>query len=412
VFGINKEKQRILLKIKRKKITAIYLAFYLFLGSEALAVNCSEKDFNADHFCHKPHEEDNCVVDYYAISPTSNYNMKCACKIRCDSRKVGGKDRQKHQDELLMTELLALPLGLQESFQIPKDNQLTLGKVELGKALFFDKRLSKDQNISCATCHIPELGFTNGLDVATGYGMKKGDRNVPTLYNRIFSNIQFWNARASSLENQVWEPILNPLEMASEESEVLGKINSNDFYKKAFLNVFGSLATKKTVAMAISSFERTLISADSPFDRYQAGDKKVLGKSAIRGIDLFFNKFKCSTCHSGTNFTNEKLSPRCYPNWNSMDNINQSIDSISSNRTLFKTPTLRNVALTGPYMHNGKLKSLKETVEFYNNSLVVTENKEVISKIHMTAAEVDDLVSFLKSLTGRNQKIKSPILPN
>ncbi|MDD4975708.1 MAG: cytochrome c peroxidase [Bacteriovorax sp.] len=306
----------------------------------------------------------------------------------------------------------SVPLGL-DDFVSPEENPQTIKKVELGKMLFFDPRLSVDGSISCSSCHLSSHAFTNGAEVAVGVRKQTGDRNVPTLFNRAYSKIQFWDGRASSLEDQAWGPILNPKEMGNTVDNALQTIRKISGYQKFFQQTFQEKANKKNVALALSAFERTLLSGNSAFDQYKAGNKTALNESAIRGMNLFFDKFKCVNCHQGSNFTNEKLSPRCYPKGLELASSDFPGD-VSKKRVLYKVPTLRNIALSGPYMHNGKLATLREVIEFYNHSgkaPAVLGNSIDFPKIEMNESDKNDLIEFLNQLTGNQQSITAPTLP-
>lgn len=305
--------------------------------------------------------------------------------------------------------MLEIPLGLDPSPSIPTDNPLTVEKVALGKMLFFDKRLSRDGTVACATCHDPGRCFSNGAQVATGVGGRKGERNVPVIFNRAYSRMQFWDGRVPSLEAQVFVPITDAREMGSKVADVLRTINAIDGYRVRFQDVFGGPATARSVAQAIAAFERTLLSGDAPYDRYLAGDTHAMSAGAVRGMRLFFGRFKCNLCHSGRNFTNEQLTPRCYPAVSG-----PRAAPHGAIRELYKTPTLRNVALSAPYLHDGRLSTLEEVMDFYDGSGPApagTANRQAFPIVRISAAEKRDLVLFLKSLTGTPIQLQAPTLP-
>lgn len=295
----------------------------------------------------------------------------------------------------------AIPRGLPSELPSPADNPLSAGKVALGRELFFEKRLSRDGTLSCASCHSPEKGFSNGERVATGIGGRLGDRNVPTLVNRAWSTAQFWDGRAPSLEAQALFPLTHPDEMGNTAEEAVLTLKSIPSYVSGFQAAFGETPDAANLAKALSAFERTIFSGDSDYDRYQSGDRSALSPAAARGMALFFERFKCSSCHSGPNFTNEQLSPRCYPKFGAPREAEAAKSAFKSR---FKTPTLRDVALTAPYMHNGRLATLEEAVEFYNHSGPLPDEftgRKEFPDIEMSAEERADLVAFLRSLTGR-----------
>ncbi len=271
---------------------------------------------------------------------------------------------------------------------------LGLTPEELGKKLFFDTRLSKDQKVSCATCHRPELAFTNGTALAKGAFHKTGDRNVPTLLNRAGTGPQFWDMRARTLEDQVLHVMANPLEMGNDIEGALQRLNRDPKYRRAFQTLYGAPATVHTLAVAIAAYERTIKAPEAPYDRFLKGDHKALSAEARLGRELFFNKFKCASCHSGDNFSDEKLNVRCYP-------FVPNLEAVAGPK--FKTPTLRNLLYTGPYMHNGSLKTLEETIDFYTPSVHLDARGKPASgggPIFVKPDERAHLVAFLKSLSS------------
>jgi cytochrome c peroxidase len=282
--------------------------------------------------------------------------------------------------------LIFLVLAAPRAFSAPD--------ADLGRRLFFDKRLSADQKVSCASCHKPEHAFTNGAAVATGVFGRVGDRNVPTLLNRNGTHGQFWDMRAGSLEAQALAVIANPLEMGGDLDGLVRRVEADPEYQRLFHDVFGRAPDLPGVSQALAAFERTLASGEAPYDRYIAGDLTALTAAQIRGRALFFEKFKCVSCHSGPNFSDEKLNVRCYP---------ATTNLVAVPVLRFKTPTLRNLVYTAPYMHNGALKTLDEVVEFYNPSMHLNaEGKPEPGSpaVHITSAEKKDLVAFLKSLSA------------
>lgn len=306
-----------------------------------------------------------------------------------------------------------IPLGLDKNaLYIPDDNPLTPEKIELGRLLYFDKRLSGDNTVACATCHKPELAFTDDQPVSMGVGHQLGGRSAPTVINRAFSKAQFWDGRAASLEEQAKGPLVNPVEMAmpSHKAEV-DKLNRIEGYKKLFRKVYGTDVTIDGVAKAIASFERTVLSGNSPFDRYMAGDKKAMSSAAVRGLGLFRGKARCAVCHSGFNFTDEK-----YHNlgidWDkaTVDLGRFTVTKDPKDIGAFKTPTLRDIARTAPYMHDGRDGTLADTIEFYNRGGINNPYKDpLMTSLNLTIQEKKDLIEFLYSLNGEGwQRITSP----
>ncbi len=309
---------------------------------------------------------------------------------------------------------LKYPLGLRP-MKIPKDNPLTKKKVELGKQLYFDPRLSRDNTISCASCHDPAKGWSNGEQFATGVRGQKGGRNSPTIINSGYNRFQFWDGRAGSLEEQALGPIQNPIEMDMTLEEVVAKLNKIEGYRKQFREVFGTDVTADGIAKAIAAFERTVLSGGAPYDRYKAGDKKAMSEAAIRGMELFFGKANCAACHSGPNFTDggfhnlgvgmDKKDP---------DLGRYLVTKLEGDKGAFKTPTLREIARTAPYMHDGSHKTLEEVVRFYNKGGY--DNPwldEEIFPLELTDQEIKDLVTFLKEGLSSPQypMVKPPKLP-
>lgn len=287
----------------------------------------------------------------------------------------------------------AEPKGL-PAVQHPADNKSTPEKVALGKQLFFDGRLSSDNKVACATCHDPAKGFSNGEQFATGIEGKKGGRNSPTIINSAYHTFQFWDGRAKTLEEQALGPIGNPIEMNMKLEDVVAKLNKIEGYKKEFQKVFGTDVTSEGIAKAIAAYERTILSGDAPYDRFKAGDKMALSEGAQRGMKLFFGKANCSACHSGPNFTD-----------NAFHNVGVAgddhgrhvISKSLGDKGAFKTPTLREIARTAPYMHDGSLKTLEEVVEHYNKGGNPHEQlDEEIYPLKLTKEQVADLVTFMK----------------
>ena len=295
------------------------------------------------------------------------------------------------------------PLGLEPDFSIPADNPVTPSKVLLGKRLFFDKRLSKGESISCATCHNPTRSFSNGKMVAEGVSNLKGTRNVPSVINRLFGRTQFWDGRSKTLESQALAPLLNPNEMAMTKESLLERLKADSTYQMLFKDAFNSEPTLEGVGQAIASFERTLLSGSTPFDRYEwNGEKKALSESAKRGLVLFRGKSRCSTCHIGTNFTDEKFHNLGAGEGKGQEDLGLAqVTKSSADIGKFKTPTLRNIILTAPYMHDGSLTTLEDVIAFYDQGGRPNPNLDTeIKPLELTDQEKMDLLEFLKSLTG------------
>jgi cytochrome c peroxidase len=295
-----------------------------------------------------------------------------------------------------LDKVLTIPKGLKE-LTIPKDNPLTAEKIELGKLLFFDPRLSIDNSVSCATCHNPKFGWSNGEAVATGVRGQKGGRSAPTIINSAYQTFQFWDGRALHLEGQALGPIQNPIEMDLKLDVLVEKLNKIDGYRTRFQKVFGTDVTPEGIAKALASFERTILCGDAPYDRFKAGDQKALSAAAQRGMKVFFNKGHCSSCHTGHNFTDGAFHNLGVGVHKDSDVGRFSETKQDGDRASFKTPTLREIARSAPYMHDGSLKTLEDVIEYYDKG--GTSNPQLdeeIFALNLTAQEKADLVTFLK----------------
>ena len=303
------------------------------------------------------------------------------------------------------------PLGL-PPVPVPADNPLTAETIELGRRLYYDPQLSSDGSVSCATCHSPQAGFADPKPVSEGVGKKTGTRNSPTVLNSAYFAVQFWDGRSPSLEKQAEGPVQNPVEMANTLTAVEKRLSADPVYREQFAKAFGpGPITYEKVEKCIAAFERTVISGNSPFDRWKYGhDEKAVGDDVKRGFVVFTAKDKgnCAACHligeDHALFTDNKF-----------HNIGVGVEmgeikdpglfavtNKESDRGLFKTPSLRNVALTAPYMHDGSLKNLKEAMDFYIGA--GNSNPNLDKQIHvldfLTGQERSDLLAFLNSLTG------------
>ena len=308
---------------------------------------------------------------------------------------------------VLMSEAIPVeaqfPLGLEPDFEVPAHNLMTPEKVSLGKRLFFDKNLSKDRSISCGTCHDPAKGFANGAAFSKGVSGRFSQRNVPSIVNRLFGRAQFWDGRAETLESQAQGPLFNPDEMAMDENLLMERLQADTAYYQLFQDAFAAEPTVDAVLNAIATYERTVVSAATAFDRYEwNAEKTALSESAVRGIALFRGKARCSTCHIGTNFTDDKfhnIGAGIEAGQN--DPGRAAVTGKSEDFGRFKTPTLRNITLTAPYMHDGSLATLEDVITFYDQGGRPNPNlDEEIKPLQLTDTEKSDLLEFLKSLTG------------
>jgi cytochrome c peroxidase len=303
------------------------------------------------------------------------------------------------------------PLGL-PAVPIPKDNPPTAETIALGRRLFYDKRLSNDNSLACVNCHNPQFDFTDGLRLSKGVEGRLGVRNAPTILNVAYQPLQFWDGRAMSLEQQAASPIADPVEMNQPHKVFLSKLAGDAVYAEMFRKAFGSdEITLGRVEKALASFERTVLSGDSPFDRYQyGGNRNALSPSQVRGLALFINpqKGNCAACHivgpQYALFTDGKfhnIGEGVGDDGNFSDVGRYHETKVDTDKGAFKTPTLRNVANTAPYMHDGSLLTLRQVVDFYaggGNSNPYLDQE--IKTIHLSGQERVDLVEFLKSLTG------------
>ncbi len=301
-----------------------------------------------------------------------------------------------------------IPLGLPE-LMVPNSNPLTAEKIELGRKLFFDKNLSLDRTMSCATCHDPEKGWSNDSQFAIGVTGDAGARNVPTVVNSAYSTRQFWDGRDTTLEAQALGPLTNPIEMAMPSTDaILDRVRENAEYMHDFQQAFDNGLTIKNLAKAIASFERTILLGDTPYDRYVAGDKTAMSASAIRGFTVFREKGRCTECHKEPLFTDRQF----YNLGIGMDAENPdvgrfAVTKLPSNIGRFKTPGLRNVTKTAPYMHDGSMKTLEEVIDIYDKGGIPNEHlsSENIRKLNLSESEKDDLLAFMvEGLTSEPAK--------
>ncbi len=309
------------------------------------------------------------------------------------------------------------PLGL-PPVDWPEDNPYSAEKVELGRLLYFDNRLSSDETVSCASCHAPERAFTDGSEVSLGIGKQKGGRSAPTVINRAYSTYQFWDGRATSLEDQAKGPIANPLEMTAQKTADLAHeatvkvLRGIPGYVARFKKAFGTgEITIDHVAKAIATFERTVLSGNAPYDRYQNGDAKAMTPEAVRGMDVFFNKAACDSCHLGFNFTDGSYVNVGIGMDKPRPDLGRFVVSLrDEDKGAFKTPTLREVEHTAPYMHDGRYRILEEVVEHYDKGGIPNPQLDRrIKPLHLTPRDKADLVAFLKALSGEGwQQVKAP----
>ncbi len=334
---------------------------------------------------------------------------------------------------------------------VPADNPQTDAKIKLGDQLYHDERFSADGKVSCATCHSREKGFTDNLRVSKGFKKQMGTRNAPTVINAAYYTSQFWDGREPDLEGQSKQPPINPVEGGlANHKPILNVIRNDKKYTRAFNDVFGvsgDSINMEHVSKAIASFERTIVSGNSPFDQYNyAGNAKAMNASQIRGLALFRNKGRCVSCHlieqtqaifTDNRFHNigigfkkiQHIEAETAAKMLASKRKGEDVDvtvltqanlseigrfAVTENPThvgAFKTPTLRNIAVTFPYMHDGSLKTLEDVVDFYNNGGRVKESDSLsgflsggIKPLELSKQEKKDLVAFLEALTSPEYK--------
>lgn len=299
----------------------------------------------------------------------------------------------------------SVPLGL-VAVEHPESNPYTEAKHALGKELFFDKGLSVDGTVSCATCHHPDEAFAQrGVAVSEGVAGKLGRRNSPSLLNVAYAKSLFFDGRSETLEDQAWEPILADDEMGNaSEEEVLERLRKSEIYRDHFDRAFGDAEpTKEGVAKALACFQRTLLSGNSAFDRWNSGEA-ALSKEAETGYQLFIGRAQCWQCHPLNSEASLLMTDHSFHRTD-VSNGEEPLDlgrievtKERIDRHLFKTPSLRNVALTAPYMHDGSIATLKEVVEFYNRA----EGQGELLPLNLSDEQLDALVAFLESFTGES----------
>ncbi len=323
------------------------------------------------------------------------------------------------------------------SVPVPEQNPQTPEKIELGKKLFFDRRLSGDGTMSCATCHDPEKSFTDGLAISLSYPTTKNWRNSPTLVNAAFQKYLFFDGRALTLEDQALFPMMSAFEMNRNLDFLEEVIRSVPEYVDAFQKVFGGEPTRERIAMAIASFERTIVSVNTPLDRYLKGDKKSLSDSAQRGLVIFMGKGRCGECHYGVNLSDDKFHSLNVPenpelqgdprtaitrryvakvyHYEEYRNLTEDpgrflITKDKKDWKAFKTPTLREIAKTGPYMHNGVFQTLDEVIDFFDKG--GGKGNSLLKPLGLNRQEKNDLKTFLvEALSSEETTFQYPKVP-
>jgi cytochrome c peroxidase len=296
----------------------------------------------------------------------------------------------------------------------PADNANTPERADLGRMLFFDSRLSAKSAMSCASCHNPSLGWSDGRATAVGHDMKVLRRATPTIVNAAFNARQMWDGRAASLEAQATMPYQSPDEQNLPGEDLVKRVQSIHGYTAFFAHAYpGEDVTLATIAKAIASFERTVLSNTSPFDRWRNGDTHAISSSAQNGFALFTGKANCSTCHQGFNFTDNSFYNVGVASTSGVSDLGRYEQlKLPVLKGAFKTPTLRDIALTAPYMHNGAYRTLDDVVDHYDRGGDTQDNLSAeVKPLHLTPSEKHDLVEFLNTLTGDYVAVAVPKLP-
>lgn len=303
---------------------------------------------------------------------------------------------------------------------VPVNNPQTDTKILLGKKLYFDTRLSKDNTISCATCHNPSMGWSDAGPTSTGINKQLGGRRSPPVSNAAYNPLQFWDGRAATLEDQAKGPIENPVEMGNTHLVMIRTLQDVPGYVEEFKQVFGTTPmTIDQVAFAIAAFERTVVTTDSPFDRFARGDQNALTSLEKKGLEIFNGKGHCTACHWGGNFSDgrfhnlgaEQTGPL------KVDEGRYNVTKDPKDKGAFKTPTLRDVALRAPYLHSGSEKTLEDVVKFYNRGGGKGDPNldPLIVPLGLSKEEIKALVAFMtRGLTSLNPEVANvkPIPPS
>jgi cytochrome c peroxidase len=321
---------------------------------------------------------------------------------------------------------------------VPEDNPLTPEKVELGKLLFFDARLSADGSLACVSCHLPDQGWATHTPLSLAYPTNMERRLSPTLINVAYNKALIWDGRASELEKQALGPIQNPLHMNQNLDLLVEKLNTIPDYAERFQKVFGTSVTPDALGKALAAFERTLVSRNAPFDRYMDGDRQAMSDSAQRGMELFKAKARCILCHNGPNFTDSQFHNLGLPDAPLLahplvqasirfdakrmkvqdyqevteDLGRYLVTKEEKDKGAFKTPTLRHVTQRDPYMHNGVFHSLEDIIDFYDKGGgAVAGKSSLLQPLGLTPQEKRDLLAFLQALTGDLPTVTPTDLP-
>lgn len=338
----------------------------------------------------------------------------CVLALALTVLQLGCSEKKSTEPGDKAAELPKVPLGMPE-VPIPSDNAMTAAKVELGKMLYFDKRLSKDGTISCATCHDPNEAWAEHEPTSTGIANQVGGRNSPTVINAAYLTTQFWDGRMATLEEQALGPIEDPIEMGHKLDDLVKELSKIKGYEERFQEVFETGVTKEGIGKAIAAFERTVLSGNSPYDRFKDGDDKALTEAQKRGMKTFASA-GCQACHAPPTFSNGNFyNVGVGMDQEKPDEGRKDFTGKDGDRGKFRVVPLREVANTGPYFHDGSVATLEEAVALMaaggkDNPNLSTRIKMVGQK-NLTAEDQQDLVKFLEALSGEFPVVEPPELP-
>lgn len=304
-------------------------------------------------------------------------------------------------------------LGVLPASPVDLKNDSVKNVVELGKALFFDTRLSGSEKISCATCHKPELNWTDGVEKSLGHEGAINKRNSPTIQNTWFYKRLFWDGRSNSLQDQAFAPINSGSEMHSDMPDVMRKLRRINGYRELFKKAFDDdEINPDKMAEAIATFEKTIASNKSRIDKFLEGDKKALTKNELKGLHLFRTKARCMNCHNGPMFSDNQFHSNGFfsPEQVSKDKGLYIFSHVDADIGKFKTPSLRDVTHTGPWMHNGGAKSLLDILMIYNKG-GVAHSDPLVKRINLNKQEINHLIAFLNAISAPPVEFIKPVIP-
>lgn len=311
--------------------------------------------------------------------------------------------------DTLVEELPLDVLPADDAGKQPDENRLTPERVRLGRKLFFDPILSADGTVACASCHDPAHGFASAAPRAVGIHGRTGKRNAPSILNRAASQSFFWDGRTKTLEDQALEPIANPLELGGPLEEAILRIAADETYRDAFAAAYPGGVTAPNVGRALAAFERVLVSGNSRVDRFQAGDLAALTDNERIGLWLFESRAQCWRCHRGANYSDERFhNTGVAALQDEPDPGRHAVTHDEADRGRFKTPSLRDISRTGPYMHDGSLATLRDVVGYYNRGGTANPNLDpAIRPLALSSEQIDHLVKFLEALDGERSLVRN-----